>query len=188
MAMASRACRRTEVCPSGAGLSAAAAGPECGEGGVVDAVGGFQVPDHLQVVVPVVGAFWQEGHQHGGRSPGGEDDGLARGEDVSGGLAGDDDAGEVRVDGVAGRGGGPVWAIFSPEFLRRLTVAVAKTRMTSSVGGQGAGVLRSMMQSASAMHWSTISWQVSAVSANWMTIRPASSAWTACSSILWVSS
>ena len=72
---------------------------------VVDAVGGFQVLDHLQVVLPGAGAFREEGHQHGGRGPGGEDDGLAWGEDVRGGLALDDYAGEVRVDGVAGRGG-----------------------------------------------------------------------------------
>jgi len=40
-----------------------------------------------------------------GRGPGGEDDGLARGEDLGGGLAGDDYAGEVDEDGVAGGGG-----------------------------------------------------------------------------------
>ena len=88
-----------------AGLSAAGAGVDRGEGRVVDAVGGFQVPDHLQVVLPGAGAFRQEGYQHGGCGPGGEDDGLARGEDLGGGLAADDYAGEVRVDRVAGRGG-----------------------------------------------------------------------------------
>src|ERR1700689_297703 len=88
-----------------AGLSAAGAGVDLGEGRVVDAVGGFQVPDHLQVVLPGGGAFWQEGYEHGGRGPGGEDHGFARGKDLGGGLAVDDDAGEVRVDGVAGGGG-----------------------------------------------------------------------------------
>jgi hypothetical protein len=73
-----------------------------GEGRVIHAVGGFQVPDHLQVVLPGAGAFWREGYQHGGRGPGGEDDGLALGEDLGGGLAVDDYAGEVRVDGVCG--------------------------------------------------------------------------------------
>src|ERR1700735_398060 len=89
-----------------AGLSAAGAGVDRGEGRVIDAVGGFQVPDHLQVVLPGAGAFWEEGYQHGGRGPGGEDDVFARGEDLGGGLAVDDYAGEVRVDRVAGDGGG----------------------------------------------------------------------------------
>jgi hypothetical protein len=57
------------------------------------------------VVLPGAGALRQEGYQHGGRGPGGEDDGLAWGEDVRGGLAVDDYAGEVCVDGVGGGGG-----------------------------------------------------------------------------------
>ena len=84
--------------------------------------------------------------------------------------------------------GGPVWAISSPQLSRPVMVEVAKTRMTFSVGGQGSAVLRSRMQSASAMHWSTIRWQVSALSVSWMIARSACSAWTACSSIRWVSS
>jgi hypothetical protein len=48
-----------------------------GEGRVVHAVGGFQVPDHLEVVVPSEGTVWQEGHQDGCCGPCGEDDGLA---------------------------------------------------------------------------------------------------------------
>ena len=106
----------------------------------------------------------------------------------SAGLAVDDYAGEVRVDGVAGRGGRAGVGDLLTGVSRPLTVRLAKARMTFSVGGQGVAVRRSRMQSASAMHWSTMRWQVSVLSVSWMIARSACSAWTACSSIRWVSS
>ena len=140
----------------GADGSAAGAGVDCGEGRVVHAVGGFQVSDHLQVVLPGAGALWQEGYQHGGRGPGGEDDGLARGETWAAGSPSTTTRARYVWTASLVAAGGPVWAIFSPEFSRPLMVDLVKARMTFSDGGQGAEVRRSRMQSASAMHWSTM--------------------------------
>jgi hypothetical protein len=79
----------------------------------------------------------------------------------------------TRAFGVPGKSNGRIGAVVGLRNRWR-PLGAAKTRMAFSVGGQGWEVLRSRMQSASAMHWSTISWQVSALSVRLMITRSAS--------------
>jgi hypothetical protein len=107
---------------------------------------------------------------------------------IGGGLAVDHHAGEVCVDGVAGccRQAG-VGNLLNGVF--EAADGEVGEDADDLLGWREAGAdLRSRMQSASAMHWSTINWQLSVLSVRLMPTRLPSSAWTACSSIRKVSS